>query len=67
MQRKFFILGTLATLMAVFSSTAAMGQSESASDLDWLKDVTERIQLHGYAQGGFDYTHQGERTKQTSI
>jgi hypothetical protein len=63
MQRKFFILGTLATLMAVFSSTAAMGQSESASDLDWLKDVTERIQLHGYAQGGFDYTHQGGEDK----
>ena len=54
MQKEHLILGTLATLMAVFSSTAAMGQSESASDFDWLKDVTERIQLHGYAQGGFD-------------
>ena len=63
MQKEHFILGTLATLMAVFSSTAAMGQSESASDFDWLKDVTERIQLHGYAQGGFDYTHQGGEDK----
>ena len=65
MKKKVFIQGTLATLMAVFSSTAAMGQSESASDIDWLKDVTERVQLHGYAHGGFNYTHQGGEDKGT--
>lgn len=66
MKRKYFIQGTLATLMAVFSSTAAMGQQkQSADDIDWLKDVTERVQLHGYAQGGFNYTHQGGEDKGT--
>ena len=66
MKRKHFIQGTLATLMAVFSSTAAMGQQkQSADDIDWLKDVTERVQLHGYAQGGFNYTHQGGEDKGT--
>ena len=58
MNKKSFIKGTLATIMAVFSSTAAMGQSQSADKIDWLKDATERVQLHGYAQGGFNYKHQ---------
>ena len=57
MNKKSFIKGTLATMMTVFSSTAAMGQSQSADKIDWLKDATERIQLHGYAQSGFNYTH----------
>ncbi|MBQ4387371.1 MAG: porin [Prevotella sp.] len=65
MKKKIFIKSTLATLLAVFSSTAAMGQSESGNDIDWLKDVTERVQLHGYAQGGFNYTHQGGEDKAT--
>ena len=63
MTKKTFIQGTLATLLAVFSSTAAMGQQQSADDIDWLKDATERVQLHGYAQGGFNYTHQGGEDK----
>lgn len=49
---------TLAVVMAVFSSVAAMGQ-QTASETDWMKDVSDRIQLHGYAQGGFNYTHTG--------
>ena len=65
MRKKTFIKSTLATLLAVFSSTAAMGQPESGNDIDWLKDVTERVQLHGYAQGGFNYTHQGGEDKAT--
>ena len=65
MKKNTFIQGTLATLLAVFSSTAAMGQSQSVDDTDWLKDVTERVQLHGYAQGGFNYTHKGEEDKAT--
>ena len=54
-----FKKATLAMLMAMFSSTAAMGQQES-DDLDWLKDVSDRIQLHGYAQGGYTYNHKNE-------
>ena len=41
--------------MAAFSSTAAMGQQKSDSDVDWLKDLTSRITLNGYAQGGWSY------------
>jgi len=58
MKRNFFIKATLAVAMAVFSSTAAMGQS-SSQDNDLLKDLAERVQLHGYAQGGFNYSHKG--------
>ena len=64
MRKLSFFKATLAVALAVFSSTAAMGQ-QSDSDTDWLKDVTERIQLHGYAQGGFNYTHQGGEDKAT--
>ena len=44
----------LAVFLAIFSSTAAMGQSVP----DMLGDISNRIQLHGYAQGGINYTHQ---------
>ena len=61
MQQPFFKHVTLAVLLAVFSSTAAMGQEKEDSDL--LKELSERVQLHGYAQGGFNYTHKaGEDT-----
>ena len=26
---------------------------------EWVKDVADRVELHGYAQGGFNYTHKG--------
>ena len=61
MQQPFFKRVTLAVLLAVFSCTAAMGQGKEDSDL--LKELAERVQLHGYAQGGFNYTHKaGEDT-----
>ena len=61
MQQPFFKRVTLAVLLAAFSSTAAMGQGKEDSDL--LKELSERVQLHGYAQGGFNYTHKaGEDT-----
>lgn len=54
MKRKACKCRTLSVALAVFSCVAAMGQRNST---DWLKDVADRIQLHGYAQGGFNYTH----------
>ena len=65
-QKKFFVKATLAVALAIFSSTAAMGQETAKGDsaktsiLDkkWVKELTSRIQLHGYAQGGYNYTHQ---------
>ena len=63
--RKIFTRLTLAVALAIFSSTAAMGQetvkndSTKTSILDkkWVKELTSRIKLHGYAQGGYNYTH----------
>jgi len=64
--RKRTITYAAAVLMAMFSSTAAMGQQPSDSNsIDWLRDVTERVHLHAYAQGGFNYTHAGADDKAT--
>jgi len=49
----------LAVALAIFSSTAAMGQQPTTTESDWLKDVSDRIQLHGYAQGGYNFTRKG--------
>ena len=46
---------TLAVMLAVFSSVAAMGQQKKDGEIDWLKDFTSRITLNGYAQGGWSY------------
>ena len=91
-QTTHFAKATLAVALAIFSSTAAMGQQAAVTEEvptaatgtttvqapqppqasqtllrqavgekapDWLKDVADRIQLHGYAQGGYNYTHKG--------
>jgi hypothetical protein len=104
-QQTFFVKATLAVALAIFSSTAAMGQpaeqreqnqtgldsaesrgrmSEGQSDSvsltitkngrvefrditekNWFKELSSRIKLHGYAQGGYNYTHQGGTDKNT--
>ena len=48
MKKTSFIKATLAVAMAVFSSTAAMGQSKSdKKDIDWMKEITSRVTLNG--------------------
>ena len=42
-------------LLAAFSSTAAMGQQAQLSDIDWAKEITSRVTLNGYAQGGYSW------------
>lgn len=49
---------TLSAALALFSSTAAMGQQTNSSP-DWVKDLTSRIELHGYAQGGYSWQDKG--------
>ena len=63
-KNKFFVKATLAVALAIFSSTAAMGQetakgdsTKSFLDKKWVKELTSRIQLHGYAQGGYNFNH----------
>ena len=38
---------TLAVMLAVFSSVAAMGQQKKDGEINWLKDFTSRITLTG--------------------
>ena len=88
-QKNHFAKATLAVTLAIFSSTAAMGQSASQpqpseqeshgaagqptllrqvvgeSAPDWMKDISDRIQLHGYAQGGYNLTRAGGNTTNT--
>jgi len=54
---------TLATVLAAFSSTAAMGQQKSDSETDWMKELTSRITLNGYAQGGWSYQDPGGKSQ----
>ena len=42
-------------ILAVFSSVAAMGQEKKSDEPDWMKDLTSRITLNGYAQAGWSY------------
>ena len=59
---------TLAVAMAAFSSTAAMGQQKSDSNIDWMKDFTSRITFNGYAQGGWSYIDtNGEKTNSYNL
>lgn len=49
---------TLAMLTVCLASGSLHAQG--AKELpDWTKDLAERIQLHGYAQGGYNYNHKG--------
>lgn len=97
MKKLNFLFLTLAVLMAVFSSTAAMGQQSMVqpeqdggiitqtaanqnpttqttttqkkknplADIDWLKELTSRIELHGYAQAGYSYDNATDKTNST--
>ena len=46
---------TLAVVLAVFSSVAAMGQQKKDGETNWMKDFSSRITFNGYAQGGWSY------------
>ena len=54
MKKQRFKYRTLAVILAVFSSVAAMGQQKT-DETDWMKDFTSRITLNGYAQGGWSF------------
>ena len=78
---KSFIKTPLAVSLAIFSSTAAMGQSDSIyfktnkngrvellkgiTDKKWFQDLSNRIVLHGYAQAGYTYSHKGGQNTNT--
>lgn len=57
MKMKLFTKSTLAVMLAVFSSTAAMGQSQPANEnrIDWMQELSKRITINGYVQGGYSW------------
>ena len=68
MKKQTWMTATLAVAMAVFSSTAAMGQQRSDADIDWMKDFTSRITLNGYAQAGWSYQDpSGQKTNSYNL
>ena len=54
----------LTVVTVAISHTVLMAQNKDKMP-DWAKDVTERLQFHGYAQGGFNYNHKGGEDTQT--
>ena len=71
----------LAFSLMALCSTMAFAETESDSETqesptllrqivgekapDWTKDVADRIQLHGYAQGGYNFTRKGDTNTNT--
>ena len=53
---------TLCVALSVLSRTAAMGQQQQADKIDWMKEITSRITLNGYAQGGYSYSDANGKT-----
>ncbi|MCR4920169.1 MAG: porin [Bacteroidaceae bacterium] len=48
----------LTAMLSTVWSGGVMAQQETPDKAtDWKRDLAERIQLHGYAQGGYNYTH----------
>lgn len=68
MKKQTWMAATLAVTMAVFSSTAAMGQQQTEGDIDWMKDLSSRITLNGYAQAGWSYQDpSGQKTNSYNL
>jgi hypothetical protein len=67
MRKQTFKSSSLAVALAVFSSVAAMGQRSDEQSVDWLKELTNRIELHGYAQGGYSYDDNGKTSSSFNL
>ena len=50
-------------LMMLFSLTASAQKEQK--EIDWMKELSSRITLNGYAQAGYAYTDQEERMRTT--
>ena len=48
--------------IAIVCSTAAWGQEKLANDIDWLKELSSRITINGYMQGGYEWNDRGGKT-----
>ena len=62
-KKNYLKRASLAVLLAIFSSTAAMGQEKKESQgIDWMKELKSRITINGYMQGGYEYNDKGGKT-----
>ncbi len=56
-------------LVAVFATAwngGVMAQQQTVdTKTDWKRELAERIRLHGYAQGGYNYTHKDGKDANT--
>ena len=59
MREKGFKTTLVIMAMALLGHVSAMGQSADKQSIDWMKELTNRIELHGYAQGGYSYDDHG--------
>ena len=59
--RKTLAHGFCAILLSVLSTLPVHGQ-EKKGDIDWLKELSSRITINGYMQGGYEYSDKGEAT-----
>ena len=48
-------------VMMLLSLTASAQQKEQ-KEIDWLKELSSRITINGYMQGGYAYSDQGDKT-----
>lgn len=56
----------LAVMLAVFSNTAVMGQSQSDNSIpNWLDELKNRITINGYIQGGYSWNDMGGQDANT--
>lgn len=52
-------------LMMLASLTASAQQKEQKKDIDWLKELSSRITINGYMQGGYEWNDKGGQTTST--
>ena len=47
----------MAVLLMVVMASSGMAVKAQSSEkkIDWLKELTNRVELHGYAQGGYSW------------
>ena len=59
----------LSILLMAFGSTTVLGQEKKqAQDIDWMKEITSRVTLNGYAQGGYSWQDmQGKKNNEFNL
>ena len=56
---------TLAVALSALVSVGAMAQQKEKSEPDWMKELTSRITLNGYAQAGWAYQNPNDKSTNT--